>query len=59
MVPDVDATDGSLIAEEKECDYKTVCAYETDDTSLVSYRIDKEGERSKFYLRNWVEQMNL
>ena len=36
------------------CDQETVCG--SSSSTLLSYKID---EQSKFYVQNWIEQMNL
>ena len=49
---------GSYVTEFNEvpCNYTTVCDADAMDTSLVSYRVDSEGD---FYVHNWIEQMSL
>ena len=38
----------------KSCDFETVC--ETSDTNLISYSIDTND---KFYISNWIEQLDM
>ena len=41
----------------KPCDYDTVCGTNgTDNTNLISYSIDTND---KFYINNWIEQLNM